>query len=107
MSATVTISATQFKATCLDLLDQLAAHKITRLTVTKRGKPVAVLTPPDAVAVAEKDPFDELYGSGKGLIMWPEGFDFTASPFDGMLIHANQGWLLSQDADDPDPDADI
>ena len=96
-----TVTATAFKATCLDLLDQLAAHKITRLTVTKRGKPVAVLIPPDEAPKPELSPFDELYGSGKGLIDWPEGFDVMQSPFEGVLIHAEQGWLLSQDADEP------
>ena len=102
MSETATVTATEFKATCLDLLDQLAAHKITRLTVTKRGKPVAVLIPPDTVP--ERDPFDDLVGAGKGLIDWPEGFDVMQSPFDGMVIHANEGWLLSQDADEQQSD---
>ncbi len=101
MSETATVSATEFKATCLDLLDQLAAHKITRLTVTKRGKPVAVLIPPEPEVTPDRTPFDELYGAGQGLITWPAGYDLTQSPFAGALIHAEQGWILSQDGDVP------
>ncbi len=101
MSETATVSATEFKATCLDLLDQLAAHKITRLTVTKRGKPVAVLIPPEPETTVAHTPFDALYGAGQGLITWPAGYDLTQSPFEGTLTHAERGWLLSQDADLP------
>lgn len=42
----ITINATQFKAKCLDLMDQIAAHKLTRVTITKRGKPVSVMQAP-------------------------------------------------------------
>ena len=101
MSDTAIVSATEFKATCLELLDKLATHEITRLTVTKRGKPVAILTPPEPEPALDQTPFDALYGAGRGLITWPEGYDLTQSPFDGALIHAEQGWLLSQDADRP------
>jgi prevent-host-death family protein len=38
------ISATEFKAKCLALLDEIE-HGDT-ITVTKRGRPVAVLSPP-------------------------------------------------------------
>ncbi len=46
MQQELTISASAFKARCLDLMDQLASHKLTRITVTKRGKPVSVVQPP-------------------------------------------------------------
>jgi len=42
-----TISATDFKAKCLDLLDQVGTRWIGRLEITKHGKVVAVLVPPD------------------------------------------------------------
>jgi antitoxin (DNA-binding transcriptional repressor) of toxin-antitoxin stability system len=42
----ITINATQFKAKCLDLMDQIAAHKLSRVTITKRGKPVSVMEAP-------------------------------------------------------------
>lgn len=89
---TTTITATQFKATCLDLLDKLAAHEITRLEVTKRGKVVAVLTPP----APARNPVDELFGAMKGCVIGPPDFDFTAPAFDGVL-HAAEGKLLSDD----------
>jgi len=39
-----TISATDFKATCLDILDQVAERRES-VVVTKRGKPVAQVVP--------------------------------------------------------------
>ena len=44
---TSTYTATVFKAKCLGILDRLAVRRLTRVTITKRGKVVAVLTPPD------------------------------------------------------------
>ena len=40
------ISASQFKARCLALLDEVAASSVP-LVVTKRGKPIAKLVPLD------------------------------------------------------------
>ena len=40
------ITATQFKARCLALLDEVAESG-TELTITKRGKPVAVVSAPE------------------------------------------------------------
>ena len=42
--ASQVITATEFKAKCLSLLDEVAASGDT-ITVTKRGKPVATLGP--------------------------------------------------------------
>ena len=39
-----TMSAAEFKAKCLDVLDQVAAHH-EAVVVTKRGKPVAQVVP--------------------------------------------------------------
>ena len=49
-----TITATQFKATCLELLDRLVERKLVRLVITKRGRPVAVVTPADVGDEAER-----------------------------------------------------
>jgi prevent-host-death family protein len=81
MSATRTITATEFKATCLDLLDQVGSGAITRLTVTKRGKPVAVVTAPPE----QQHPFDVLYGMMAGSVIIPPGFDLTAPAFEGVM----------------------
>lgn len=53
------ISASEFKAKCLALLDEVAAKKET-LVVTKRGKPVARVVP------AEVPP--SLIGSARQLV---------------------------------------
>ena len=39
-----TIGAAEFKATCLRVIDQIAADR-EPVTITKRGRPVAILTP--------------------------------------------------------------
>jgi prevent-host-death family protein len=39
-----TIGAAEFKASCLRVIDQIAADR-EPVTITKRGRPVAVLTP--------------------------------------------------------------
>jgi len=75
---TATLNATEFKAKCLDLLDQLAARRLERVVVTKRGKPVAVLTPPPS-------PTEEvagLHGFMRGSVIVPPGTDLTAPVLD-------------------------
>ena len=54
------IGATEFKAKCLALLDQLQEQG-GEITVTKRGKPVATVLP--AKKRAWKSPKDSLKGS--------------------------------------------
>jgi len=77
MKAEQTITATEFKAKCLDLLDQLANRKLTRLCVTKRGRIVAIVTPPD-----EASTLADLHGFMRGSVVAPSGFDFTAPALD-------------------------
>lgn len=73
------ISASDFKAGCLDILDRLADRRLTRVTVTKRGRPVAVLVPPgDDEAAA-----DALFGCMAGSVVIPAGVDLTAPVFEG------------------------
>ena len=78
MSEPDTVAASEFKAKCLDLLDQVHDGRIARLVVTKRGKPVAIVTapPPDAAAIASA------YGSMRGTVLIPEGFDLTEPALD-------------------------
>jgi prevent-host-death family protein len=75
---TLEIAASEFKAKCLDLMNQLAARKLTRIVVTKRGRPVAVLTPPPT----PEETADALFGCLKGQIIGPADFDFTAPVLD-------------------------
>lgn len=87
MPTTETISASVFKAKCLHILDRLASHELDRVVITKRGRTVGILVPPDTAAV------DDLYGCMRGSVVIPEGFDLTASvldePFDAEkgLLH--------------------
>ena len=80
MPATRTISASEFKAKCLDILDRVAGHELDRVVITKRGRTVGVLLPPDTAAV------QDLYGSMRGSVVIPAGLDLTEpvldEPFD-------------------------
>lgn len=80
-----TISASDFKARCLDLFDQLAARKLDSVTVTKRGRPVAVIRPP-----AEAEPLVAVHGFLRGSVTIPPGVDVTEPAFEGE-IHAGRG----------------
>lgn len=84
MSTDLKLSASEFKAKCLDLLDRIAARKITRLTVTKHGRPVAVLAPP----ASREEEAARIFGALKGRIEAPAGFDFTAPVLDEPLSAA-------------------
>ena len=79
-------TATEFKARCLEIFDQLAGRKLTRVTVTKRGKVVAVLTPPDDPAEAGLS----LHGFLRGSVITPAGLDLTAPSLDESLL-ADEG----------------
>ncbi len=76
-----TVSATEFKARCLDLLDQVGTRQIGSLGITKRGKVVAVLVPPPNTADAVR----QLHGFLRGTVLVPEGVDLTAPVLDGPL----------------------
>ncbi|HEX4110968.1 MAG TPA: type II toxin-antitoxin system prevent-host-death family antitoxin [Stellaceae bacterium] len=76
----IEISATEFKAKCLGLLDRLSKRSLKRVTVTKRGKPVAVLTPPK---LAKKKPLPSLFGCMKDRTFIPPGYDLTKPVYEG------------------------
>ena len=67
------VSASEFKAKCLDLLDQVAAGEIEELAVTKRGRVVARLLPPHAATVAA----DQFHGFMRGTVQIAPGVDPT------------------------------
>lgn len=52
MTMDKTVAAGEFKARCLALLDEVHATRIA-ITVTKRGKPVARLVPPEDAAAPD------------------------------------------------------
>ncbi len=78
MPDTETMTATEFKATCLKVLDRVQSGEFSRVEVTKRGKVVAILTAPPAPAEAAK----ALHGALRGRVIVPEGFDLTAPTLD-------------------------
>lgn len=77
----LSISASEFKAKCLELFDRLGARKIRRIVVTKHGRAVAVLGPPPA----REEEATGLFGSLRGKMVAPPGFDFTAPVLDEPL----------------------
>jgi prevent-host-death family protein len=81
-----TISASEFKAKCLDILDRLAARQLERVVVTKRGRAVAVLTPPEDEAASVRG----IHGFMRGSVVIPPGFDLTAPVLDEPLT-ADEG----------------
>lgn len=88
MSAAQTINATEFKAKCLEILDQLADRRLTRVSVTKRGRVVAVLTPPTDEATA----IQNLHGFLRDQAVLPSQVDLTAPVPDAALL-AERGLL--------------
>nr|WP_294502430.1 type II toxin-antitoxin system Phd/YefM family antitoxin [uncultured Rhodopila sp.] len=79
MATTETMTASEFKAKCLTILDRLAGHELERVIITKRGRTVGVLLPPQALAI------QDLFGSMRGSVTIPEGFDLTAPVLDEPL----------------------
>lgn len=73
MPDTQTISASEFKARCLEILDRLADHTLERVTITKRGRVVGVLLPPASHADAVR----HLHGFMRGSVVVPPGIDLT------------------------------
>ena len=81
------ITATEFKATCLELFDRLAAHEIDQLVVTKRGRPVAVLVPPPV----QSEDIGSLYGFLRGRATISDGLE-SMSPAEDESFDAEDGW---------------
>jgi prevent-host-death family protein len=73
-----TISASEFKAKCLNILDRLDKHELDRVIITKRGRTVAVLLPPEPQADAARD----LYGFMRGSVVIADDVDLTEPVFD-------------------------
>jgi prevent-host-death family protein len=74
MSSTQIISASEFKAKCLDILDRLADRTLERVIITKRGRVVATLIPPEDTAAAVR----QVHGFMRGSVAIPPGIDLTA-----------------------------
>lgn len=76
-----TLSVTDFKARCLDLLKRLGQRKLERVTVTRHGTVVAVITPPPAPGESLR----AFHGSMKDRTVIPRGLDLTEPVLDEEL----------------------
>jgi prevent-host-death family protein len=74
LAASRIVSASEFKAKCLDILDRIRSREVDRVVVTKRGVPVAVLVPP----AAEAGEVERLHGFLRGSVVVPPEIDLTA-----------------------------
>jgi antitoxin (DNA-binding transcriptional repressor) of toxin-antitoxin stability system len=72
------IGASAFKARCLEIFKALEARKLTRVTVTRRGRPVAELKPP----AAERP---SIWGCHRGSVTMAPGVDLTEPVLDEPL----------------------
>jgi hypothetical protein len=77
MDDVLQVSATEFTARCLAIFKDLEARRIGRVLVTRRGRPVAELTPPRTV-------LPTLWGAHRGPVEVAPGVDLTA-PVDETL----------------------
>jgi antitoxin (DNA-binding transcriptional repressor) of toxin-antitoxin stability system len=71
------VTATEFKAKCLDLFNKLDAGTLTEVTVTRRGKPVAVVRAADIPEI-----HDSAWGFMEGTVKIAPGVDLTESVID-------------------------
>jgi antitoxin (DNA-binding transcriptional repressor) of toxin-antitoxin stability system len=85
MPAERSFTATEFKARCLRILDQVASRKLSRIRITKRGRVVAIVTPPDPTGEAK-----ELFGCLRGSVIIPRGASVLGPVLDEPL-HAASG----------------
>ena len=83
-----TYGAADFKARCLAILDRLARNEVDQVTITKRGRAVAVLMPPPRAS----DAVESIHGFMRGSVVLPGDFDLTAPVIDEPLL-ADQGKL--------------
>lgn len=83
-----TVSATEFKGKCLDLLDRVSARQIERLEITKRGKLVATLIPP----ASQREAVEQLHGFLRGSVTIPGTADLTAPVLDEALDAESGEW---------------
>ena len=69
-----TIAAGQFKTHCLEIMDEVGSTR-EPVVITKRGRPVAKLVPPDV-------PSDNIFGCLKGVIEIVGDIESPIEPLD-------------------------
>ncbi|MFY8105408.1 MAG: hypothetical protein ACOVKO_00730 [Elstera sp.] len=78
MDTSLTLSIAEFKNRVDEVVERLDKHEITELILTRQGKPIAIVHPSTSKAEA----LAAWYGSMKGMVIIPEGFDLTAPVLD-------------------------
>jgi antitoxin (DNA-binding transcriptional repressor) of toxin-antitoxin stability system len=73
MPRSQTVPISEFKAKCLDILKQLGNHNLEKVTVTRHGRPVAIVTAPPLAASSAAS----IFGAMRGSVTMPTGFDLT------------------------------
>ena len=71
MDDVLEVSASEFKARCLAIFKDLEARRVSRVLVTRRGRPVAELTPP-------RTELPTIWGAQRGSVGITPGTDLTA-----------------------------
>jgi len=69
-----TVSASEFKAKCLDILDRIRNREVERVVITKRGVPRCRPRPPPTQA----GEVERLHGFLRGSVVIPAEVDLTA-----------------------------
>ena len=89
----VVITATEFKAKCLELLDRVKSGAVKKVRITKRGEEVGVLAGPQPPT---EEPWSarSMYGSMKGQFVIDPGIDLTKPIYEqvfGTTVEADMG----------------
>ncbi|WP_375398767.1 hypothetical protein [uncultured Sphingomonas sp.] len=74
MAEHLTMSVTEFKAKCLNVITRIANHDLSGVTLTRRRKPVTELSPPRPT----RGQVEALFGCMAGTVIIPPGVDLTA-----------------------------
>jgi prevent-host-death family protein len=88
MAASRTISASEFKAKCLEILDRVGRREWVRVVITKRGRAVAALIPPPE----EEKEIATLPGFMRDSVVIPPDVDLT-EPITDEPFAAEEGGL--------------
>jgi antitoxin (DNA-binding transcriptional repressor) of toxin-antitoxin stability system len=76
-AAELTLNVTEFKARSLALLEDIAKGRLSKITVTKRGKPLAVVSPSSPGPGEPKVGYGFMKGTGRVM----PGVDLTEPMF--------------------------
>lgn len=71
------VTATEFKAKCLDLFRRLDLGTLAEVTVTKRGKVIAIVRPPEVPKIK-----GSAWGFMRGTVKIARGVDLTEPVID-------------------------